>query len=179
MSDSGFEQFVTDVLPRLHRVALATCRDARRAEDLVQATAESLLRSWPRVRAADDRYAYARRVLVNRLFDEQRRWWRRDRLVAVEEIDLFAASGVGAADGMPGGPVDDWGPLEARLTILPALHALPARQRAAVVLRHLEGMSVEEVAAAMGCSTGNVKRLTHDGLAAMRSALAELEGEAL
>ncbi len=175
MSDADFEQFVTAALPRLHRLALATCRDARRAEDLVQSTVEALLRSWPRVRTADDRYAYARRVLVNGLFDEQRRWWRRDRVVAVETIDLFRRA-PGADDDIALGRASGLSQVEARLTILPALHALPPRQRAAVVLRHLEQMSLDEVAAAMGCSTGNVKRLTHDGLVAMRAALVDLEG---
>ena len=47
-----------------------------------------------------------------------------------------------------------------RTDLLRALLTLPARQRATVVLRYLEGMSERETAAVMRCSEGTVKSQT-------------------
>jgi RNA polymerase sigma factor (sigma-70 family) len=48
------------------------------------------------------------------------------------------------------------------------LHALPPRQRAAVVLRHCEDLSEVQTAELMGCSVGSVKRHASLGLAKLR-----------
>jgi DNA-directed RNA polymerase specialized sigma24 family protein len=45
---------------------------------------------------------------------------------------------------------------------------LPAVQRATVVLRYYEQLSVAETAAVLGCATGTVKSNTSRGLAALR-----------
>ena len=52
-----------------------------------------------------------------------------------------------------------------------ALRKLPKGQRAVLVLRFLCDLSVEETAAAMRCSTGNVKSQTSRALEAMRNLL--------
>jgi RNA polymerase sigma factor (sigma-70 family) len=49
------------------------------------------------------------------------------------------------------------------------MHALPPRQRAAVVLRYCEDLSVAQTAELMGCSVGSVKRHASDGLAKLRN----------
>ena len=67
----------------------------------------------------------------------------------------------------PTGEVDD------RLVLRRALATLPRGRRAVLVLRFYEGLSVEETAAALGCSTGNVKSQTARGLAMLRDALPE------
>ncbi len=56
-----------------------------------------------------------------------------------------------------------------------ALAALPVKMRAAVVLRHVEGLSVEETASALGCSTGNVKSQSSRGLDRLRDLLSSGE----
>lgn len=52
-----------------------------------------------------------------------------------------------------------------------AVRALPPRQRAVVVLRYFEDLSVEETAEALGCTTGTVKSQTHRALLALRGTL--------
>lgn len=145
----------------LYRLALSTCRDQRRADDLVQTTMEKMWLAWPRLGDVEDHYAYARRVLVNAFHAEHRRgWWRRERVVEVGHLDLFEPAH------------DDVGPRIAQLDLMDGLRHLPERQRMAVVLRYLEDLPVLEVADLMGCSEGNVKRLSFDGLRALRTAMA-------
>jgi RNA polymerase sigma factor (sigma-70 family) len=50
------------------------------------------------------------------------------------------------------------------LAVRTALRQLSPRQRAAVVLRYYDGLSVEEAAQALNCSTGTIKSQTHDAL---------------
>lgn len=50
---------------------------------------------------------------------------------------------------------------------------LPAVQRATVVVRYYEQLSVAETAAVLGCSTGTVKSNISRGLAALRRAAAD------
>ncbi len=54
-----------------------------------------------------------------------------------------------------------------------ALARLPAGQRAVVVLRYWEDLSVTETAALLGKSEGTVKSQAAKGLAALRRLLAE------
>ena len=63
--------------------------------------------------------------------------------------------------------------------LLAALGSLPPRMRAAVVLRHVHDLSVDDTAHALGCSVGTVKSQTARGLDKLRAALAvpTLEGE--
>jgi RNA polymerase sigma factor (sigma-70 family) len=58
-----------------------------------------------------------------------------------------------------------------RADLLRALSTLPARQRATVVLRYLEGMSERETAAVMRCSEGTVKSQTSRALTALAGCL--------
>lgn len=52
-----------------------------------------------------------------------------------------------------------------------ALAKLPARQRAALVLRYYDGLSEAEIAAALGCRPGTVKSTTSRALAELRKVI--------
>ncbi|MFT4288082.1 RNA polymerase sigma factor [Nocardioides sp.] len=58
-----------------------------------------------------------------------------------------------------------------RSVLAAAVHALPAQQRATVLLRHWLGLSVAEAATELGISEGTVKSHTARGLAALRAVL--------
>jgi RNA polymerase sigma factor (sigma-70 family) len=58
-----------------------------------------------------------------------------------------------------------------------AMAALPAGQRAVVVLRYWLDLTEPQVAAALGCSVGNVKSQAARGLAKLRLSPELAEGE--
>lgn len=160
--DEDFTAYAQARQRHLYRTAYLLCGDRDRAQDLVQTTLVSLLRSWRRARLAQNPDAYAKKVLV-RAFLAERRRLRREA-----ELQAFAANGVAvSADG---------GRTELRLVVLQALRELPPKPRAMVVLRYWEDLSVEETAAILGCSTGNVKSQCSRSLARLRESLGEHVG---
>jgi RNA polymerase sigma-70 factor (sigma-E family) len=140
----------------LLRVAFLLTGDRHAAEDLLQEVLEQVYVRWRRVQASPE--AYARRALVNRSIN---RWRRRARR---------PEQALGQHEGVARDHADA---VALREVVVEALRALPARQRAAVVLRYLEDLPVADVAAAMGCSDGAVKSHAARGLARLREVLAE------
>ena len=61
---------------------------------------------------------------------------------------------------------------EAQRETQEALAALPVAFRAALVLREMEGLSYEEIAAALGCPAGTVRSRINRGRALLRERLA-------
>lgn len=162
---SDFESFAAGVLPRLRILAIALVGPSA-ADDLVQSTMERLYIAWPKIKL-DDPVRYARRALVHRMISDARRPWRhRERSVATlpEPSHL-------AWNGQDTSMVDD------RLLLTAALAQLPPKQRQAVVLRYLEDLSIDEVAALLGRSPGTVKRASHDGLNNLKQILSTHRGE--
>lgn len=158
--DHQFEQFVRQRRHHLLRTArVLAAGDGHLAEDLVQQALVRVYLAWPRVSRRDNVDAYTRKVLVNGFIDHTRRpRWQREHVTA----DLPELPDAGTAD--------DLDP-----ELLGALGALPERMRAAVVLRHVLDLSVEESAHLLGCSTGTVKSQTFKGLAHLRDALPHLD----
>jgi RNA polymerase sigma factor (sigma-70 family) len=82
-----------------------------------------------------------------------------------------AALGARAGDAADRGPAESFERSEQFRATLAALQALPERQRAALVLRELEGRSHEEIAAALGVTKGSARQHLMRGRAAVRSAV--------
>ncbi|GAA2897611.1 RNA polymerase sigma24 factor [Actinoplanes cyaneus] len=159
-SEAEFRTFVAARMESLRGLAYLTCGDWQAAEDAVMAALSKLYVKWSRVENPD---AYARTAVVRAAIDETRRpWWRRER-----------AHG----HAMPDRVVPDGAPVvDERLRMRAALSRLPAKQRAVIVLRFLEGLNVQETAAALKCPEGTVKAYTSRGLDALRQILGtELE----
>jgi RNA polymerase sigma-70 factor (sigma-E family) len=136
------------------RTAHLLCGDWHRAEDLVQAVCVRLYAVWPRLRARDAVDGYVRKMLVRAYLNDRRRPWRREHATA-ETPEVATAGGEAG--------------VENRMVLLDALAQLPARQRAVVVLRYWEDYSVDDTAAALGCSVGTVKSQASRALATLRT----------
>jgi RNA polymerase sigma-70 factor (sigma-E family) len=149
----AFEAFVVNASGRLMGTAYLLCGDRGHAEDLVQTALLRTARRWHTAQQQPE--AYARRVLVNLAKDRWRLLGRR-----VDEIGVQ----VDVAE-----PVND-GVLE-RDHLLSAIRALPTGQRAVLVLRFFDDLSVAETAAALGCSEGTVKSQTSRALDRIRGVL--------
>ncbi|GAA2411628.1 SigE family RNA polymerase sigma factor [Actinomadura vinacea] len=160
--EEDFVAYVTAHLPRLRRIAHYLCKDAHRADDLVQITLTRLYTHWRRAQQANNLDRYVERMLVRCFFnDQQLGWWSRVRLTgAPKETPAMAPA--------PPGP-----DVETRTVVHAALAQLPPRQRAVLVLRFLCDLPVAEVAEILQCSTGNVKSQTSRGLVTLRGLLGE------
>jgi RNA polymerase sigma-70 factor (sigma-E family) len=153
--DEEFSAYVEQRRTHLRRVAYLLCGDVHRAEDLVQTALMKLYVAWPRVRRGGEVDAYARRILVNSGIDESRRPWRRED------------SGLDGLD-----PATDAGfAFEDRRALLEALGTLPHGQRQVVVLRFFVGLSVDETAVDLNCSTGTVKSQSARALSRLNNLL--------
>ena len=149
-------EYAKGALPRLRRTAFLLCGDWQTAEDLVQTTLANVFVSWRRIRRKDAVHAYATRTLVNTYFADKR--LKRPREVLT--------------DRLPECPVE-WPAPETRMVVLGALATLPPRGRAVVVLRYWADLSVEQVAAVLGCSPGTVKSQSARSLDKLRAVLGE------
>jgi RNA polymerase sigma-70 factor (sigma-E family) len=150
---AAFEAFVVRSSDRLLRTAYLLCGDHGHAEDMVQTALLRTARRWSTARQEPD--AYARRVVVN-LAKDRWRLLRRRFGEAPLEIDVAVPVSDGLAD---------------RERLLAAARQLPAGQRAVLVLRYFDDLSVADTAAALGCSTGTVKSQTSRALDNLRAVL--------
>lgn len=156
----AFEIFVQRSSDRLLRTAYLLTGDRGHAEDLVQTALLRTARRWPTARR--DPAAYARRVVVNLAKDRWRDLHRRPGEAPLE-VDVAVPVTDGVAD---------------RDQLLRAARALPSGQRAVLVLRYFDDLSVADTAAALGCSEGTVKSQTARALDRLRSALTPLKENA-
>jgi RNA polymerase sigma-70 factor (ECF subfamily) len=162
--------------------AYTLCGDVRQAEDLVQ---EALVKYCSRLvrpggrrdrgtpgmstvpldgpegrterRAVEYAEAYVRRTVLNLYLDGWRRrkkWLDIEPRVATDDRVRFPDSGI-----------------TARADLVQALARLSPRQRACVVLRYFEDMTIEQVADTLGNAPGTVKRHLYDAMRVLRDVL--------
>jgi RNA polymerase sigma-70 factor (sigma-E family) len=156
VSEAGFEGFVAARGQRLLRVAWLLTGDAHLAEDLLQTVLARTWPKWDRI-AAENPEAYVRKALVH----THASWWRRRWRGEVPHGELPERAA-------PGDPYDG---VELEQALAAAVRTLPVRQRAVVVLRYFEDLTVTETAQVMGCSEGTVKSQASKALRTLRERL--------
>ena len=161
--EEGVTAFVKASYGRLLREAFLLCGDSGRAEDLVQTTLAKTVVAWSRLQRSEGIDKYVQRTLINTYLSARRRraWWEQPFSRLVESR---------ARDEYVGVEQRDW--------LRRALDALPARQRAAVVLRFYEDLSEQDAAQVLGCSVGTVKSLSSRGLRTLRERWVEADAVA-
>lgn len=154
--DAEFGEYLESRAVVMRRTAYLLCGgDWHRAEDLVQTTLTKIYVAWSRIRRDGSVDAYSRRIMVRAAIDESRRAYRRRESVV---------------EALPENEVRPSG-VEEAVDVRRALARLPAGQRAVVVLRYWQDLSVQETAAALGKSEGTIKSQAAKGLASMRRML--------
>jgi RNA polymerase sigma-70 factor (sigma-E family) len=155
-SDAEYTEFVHATWPALYRTAYLLVGDHALAEDLVQTALAKTYGSWRKVRELDAAHGYARTTLINTAASWfRKRSWRNE--LPTDELP---------ESGYHPDPSD-------RPAVTDALRLLPPRQRAVIVLRYYEDLSVAQTAHALGCSEGTVKSQTSDALARLRTLLGD------
>ncbi|MEU4425112.1 SigE family RNA polymerase sigma factor [Actinoplanes sp. NPDC024001] len=150
--EAEFTAFVAARGQTLLRIAHALTGSREAAEDLVQGALAKAYARWPRIHS--DAEAYVKRIIYN---DRVSIWRRTGRAeVSMAEVPERAHTGRHDHD------------VAERLAVQQALLALPARQRAVLVMRYLEDRSVEETAEALGCRPGTVASQASRALAKLR-----------
>ncbi|MEV4618770.1 SigE family RNA polymerase sigma factor [Asanoa sp. NPDC049573] len=150
-----FEEYVLTRGPALVRLARLLAGDDHRADDLVQEVLARAYPRWARIARADDPDRYVRRMLVNARNSGWRRAMRR-REVSLTGFDTLpaSASGVDSAD---------------RDALWRLVAGLPARQRAALVLRYYEDLDDAAIAEILGCSAVTVRTHVMRAIATLRA----------
>jgi RNA polymerase sigma-70 factor (sigma-E family) len=159
-SEHAFAALFEGRATALRRTAFLLCGDWHRAEDLTQTAFAKLFAAWPRLRDEGAAEGYLRQTLLRTFLDDNRRGWRREYATEVLPESPTAPS-----------MSDD------RIVLLAALAAVPPRQRACLVLRYYDDLSIEATAEVLGCSVGTVKSNTSRGLEALRRLLGDQELE--
>lgn len=115
-------------------------------DDCYQETFLAALRAYPRLRANSNPRAWVLTIAHHKAIDHH----RRRPAAPLDEAALVAAA--------PSGDGAIWS----------AVHQLPDRQRAAVMLRYMADLRHREIAAVLGCSEAAARRSVHEGLKRLR-----------
>ncbi len=146
---ASFEEFVAARSAPLLRTAYLLTHDNHLAEDLLQTALAKAWRSWGRVGTHPE--AYVRKILIN----THATWWRRKWNAEDPTADLPERG-------------HEYHEIGTLYDVQVAVVRLPKRQRAVIVLRFFEDLSVAETAQVLECSTGTVKSQTGKALNKLR-----------
>ena len=153
---------------RIHLLAFHYCRNAQDAEDLSQEVWMKAYQALRSFRSDSSFYTWLRRITINAFLNHRR-------------STLFRKNGQTTAVQLV--QIDDE-PLESCAVspeniytkvlfenVVDALAELTPSQRLAFLLRHYEGMTYDEIAAAMNCSSGTVKKGVSRAITKLRAKL--------
>ena len=153
----AYAQVATLSSHRLYAVGLRILRDPDAASDALQAALVRIWRDLPSLRDTALYDAWSYRVMLRACSDARRRARR-----SVPSIDLAAIEPAVA---------DSQSQVALRDELERAFAALRIDQRAVLVLLYYQGLSVAEIADALGISVGTVKSRLHAARQAMRAAI--------
>ena len=161
-TDEEFAELVHACWAGLYRTAYLMLGDAAEAEDLVQTALAKTYASWRKVRSLEAAPGYARTTMVNTAASWfRKKGWRNEHPTSeLPEV---------AHESDP----------TTRTTVLDALTQLPPRQRAVIVLRYYEDLSVAQVASTLGVTEGTVKSQSSAAIDRLRTLLGDPDLTAL
>lgn len=177
--DASFEALVLAHQDRLYTIALRLLGEPRDAEEVAQDAFVRAYRAMAgyepgRIRELRLR-PWLASIVVNLARNRRRRLDDRTPPLQLEPIVAAGreAAAPGGGHGRAGTPHERAARRETLVALAGALAELPAGPRAAVVLRHVDGLSIAEVSAALDRPEGTVKSHVSRGLAQLRARLAD------
>jgi len=157
---------------RIHLLASHYCQNTQDAEDLSQEVWLKAYQAVQTFRFDSSFYTWLRRITINTFLNHRRsnffRWRGQSTVVQLLSIDLDDSGElVGSSSASP---ENIYNKLLFE-NVVSALAELTPSQRLAFLLRHYEGMTYDEIANAMNCSTGTAKKGVWRAIAKLRARL--------
>ena len=151
-----FQRFLDDHRDAVWRYLVASV-GRQQADDCFQETFLAALRAYPRLRPDSNHRAWVLTIAHNKAIDAQRAKARAPLPTDTVPEPEPAAGAAGA---------------ELDREVWASVRELPARQRAAVLLRFVCDLPHRDVAATLGCSEEAARRSLHEGMTKLRKAYA-------
>ena len=156
---------------RIHLLASHYCRNAQDAEDLSQEVWLKAYQALRTFRFDSSFYTWLRRITINAFLNHRRSsFFRRNGQTTVVQLLQIDPDVPDMLVDTSSSPENIYNKLLFE-NVLNALAELTPSQRLAFLLRHYEGMSYEEIANAMNCSPGTVKKGVSRAIAKLRARL--------
>jgi RNA polymerase sigma-70 factor (sigma-E family) len=156
MSVTDFDTFCQETYPSVERLALFITGDRSDAQEVAQETFARTFSHWRKVSRLTSPEAWTHRVAANLAISTARRARVRRAFV-------------------PDRPRIVDGPEPSDSELMEAIGELSPAQRAVVVLRFMEDLSIEQVASRLDKAPGTVRALTAQAMARLRSRLRQEE----
>ena len=154
---------------RIHLLASHYCRNAPDAEDLSQEVWLKAYRALGTFRFDSSFYTWLRRITINTFLNHRRsNLFRRQGQTTV--VQLLQIDSEAPFESRTASPENIYNKLLFE-NVVNALAELTPSQRLAFLLRHYEGMSYDEIAAAMNVSSGTVKKGVSRAIGKLRAKL--------
>ena len=167
---AAFEQLYDSMKDDLFRWIFSLLRDHDEAEEAFQ---ECIIRIFRHIRTLNDTTRFPHwvyRLVVNQC-NTQRSRTKRHRYTPLEETIEVKPEDYVFRSSAPENPRRALMRKELRECINRHIADLPAKQRLAVLLFDVEGLSIREVAEELECSEGAVKFNIHEGRKKLKAAL--------
>jgi len=158
--DAAFDELVLRHQQRALNVAFQLLRDHEDAAEVAQDAFVRIYRSIGGFRGDCEFTTWLHQIVVN-LARNKHRWWRRRGRHAIVSLDCTVETDDGVLDVQVAAPTDAPDVAVVKAEFVRLLNArmgeLPPKFREVLVLRNVEDMNYDQIAATLGCSVGTVK----------------------
>lgn len=162
-----FETLIEAHHDEIHAYLWRLLGDAADAEDAAQDVFLRAYRAFARLRPGSNHRAWLYKIATNRAYSALKRR-RQHAANHIPLIDELYADPVESPDHRASMN-------ETLAAVRRAIDALPPKQQAAVILRHVQGLAYAEVAEALGCSEDSARANVYQGVRRLRAEFAPEE----
>lgn len=167
-------RLVNDHQRMVYQLALHLLGDQQEAMDVSQEVFLRVFRTLAQFRGQSSLRTWIYRIVLNQASNRQRWWRRRFRSFQVALEEHVVRHGDPKEVSRAAQPDQVLVQHETAGRVHQALEGLPFDQRAAIVLREIDGLSYEEIAESLGVAVGTVKSRLARARMNLRLALGEL-----